>query len=291
MNNLLFGIKNIYDKLLKIKKNPDFAKFYLNRYVLSMFEKAEPDIYVVSYPKCGSTWVKAALRRYLELTGHQIDSNKNPNIINLPKGKTLKFTHDMGHWVPAPVRTDLLKFNTSKYRGKKICFLVRDPRDILVSSWYHLKYREKIFTGELTKFIRDHNSGIYKIAAFMNMWLQHIDLAREYYILTYESLRINPDSKFNELFNFIGLKIDTNIFNLAIKETSFEKMKKIEKKGVSSEPWRNVGDRKTEKSMKTRKGKIGSYKEELCSNDIEFLNNIIISTLSKKLPYAFSQFN
>ncbi len=286
MNRFVFGIKNIYDKLLKTRKDPRILGFYIHTYVLSRSRQVEPDIYIVSYPKCGITWIRITLQKYLELYGHKETSEKDRNLVKLPDTNILKFTHDLGSWVPAPPRIDQLYFDDSKYREKKICFVVRNPCDVLVSSWYHLKYRERIYSGGLSEFIRDDTLGIHKVVAFMNMWVENMDISSKFYLVTYEEMRKAPEAGFHALFDFIGLDVDPSVLKSAIEETSFEKMKQMEIKGALSEPWMKIGTEKSEKSMKIRKGKVGGYKDELLPEDIKFLDDVITRSLSQRLPYG-----
>ncbi len=286
MNKFVFGIKNIYDKLLKTGKDPRILEFYMHTYVLSRFRQVEPDIYIVSYPKCGITWIRVTLRKYLELYWHKETIEKDRNLVKLSDTNILKFTHDLGNWVPVPPRIDQLYFDDSKYREKKVCLVVRNPCDVLVSSWHHLKYREKIYSGGLSEFIRDDSLGIHKVVAFMNMWIENMDIPDEFYLITYEEMRKAPEAGFRALFDFIRLEVDPSVLKSAIEETSFEKMKKMEIKGALSEPWIKAYSEKSEKSMKIRKGKVGGYKDELLPEDIKFLDDVITSTLSQRLPYG-----
>jgi len=286
VNRLLFGAKNFLDKLVKIIKDPVLFGYYVNSYVVSRFKKVEPDVYIVSYPKCGKTWIRVTLLKYLELSGGVEDSEIDGFQIRLPGDKTLKFEHDVGTWVPSPKSIDRLKINEAKYRGKKVCFVARDPRDVMVSSFYHLKFREKIYTKELTEFIRDKFVGIKKVVAFMNLWVGYRDTPDKFYFTTYEELRGNPEKGFYRLLDFIGIDVDPEVLKSTLKETSFEKMKKMESDKDLQEPWMKPGDKKSDKSMKIRKGKVGGYKDELSTEDISFLDDVIEKSLSRKLPYG-----
>ncbi len=91
----------------------------------------------------------------------------------LQNKNTVVFEHDQSSWVPAPMGKNKLSINKKKYKNKRIIFLTRDPRDILVSSWHHLKYRENIYREGLTEFIREELVGIDKVIAFMNLWVNN----------------------------------------------------------------------------------------------------------------------
>jgi hypothetical protein len=286
MNRLVFGLKNVKDKAIKISRDPAILKFYLNAFIFSKFRDAKPDIFIVSYPKCGRTWVRIMLKKSLELLGQEEVFDNETFLHKLPSGRVVKFTHDQGDWVPAPKRVDKLAFDLQRYKGKKVCFIVREPADVLVSSWYHLKYRERIYAGALSDFIRDDALGIKKIIAFMNMWVENFHASGDSLLVTYEDLRKDASGGFKRIFDFIGLDIGPVALSSAIEETSFSKMKDMERKGALSEPWMKMGADKSEGSMKIRKGKVDGYKDELSDEDIRYIDDIIKKTISPKLPYG-----
>lgn len=286
MNRFVFCTRSISDKLAKAVRDPGTLWFYFKVYGLSRLRTDEPDIYMVSYPKSGRTWVRIMLKRYLELSGHRGVQLRDTSLFRLPGGKTLKFEHDRGNWVPVPCRLEGLRFKTEKYSGKKVIFLIRDPRDVLVSCWYHLKYREKIYKGGLPEFIRDDLLGIHKLVAFMNMWAENSNVPGSFYLTTYEDMSKNPITCFSRILAFIGLPVNEPAVKAMAEETSFSRMKKMEQEGSLDEPWMRLGAEGTEESMKIRRGKAGGYKDELSLKDIDFLDRVIHEKLSHVFPYA-----
>ena len=186
MNQYHFAVRNILDKLIKMTGDWTLVRFYWKTYVSSMFDSIEPDVYVVSYPKCGRTWLRVMLKNYLKVMGFPSPLFNDRSIMGFPDGQTVKFEHDQGNWVPAPFRIEQLRFNTAKYHNKKVVFLFRDPRDVLVSSWYHLRYRENIYKKGISDFINDDLVGMPKIIAFMNMWIENKQHIREFFLKSYE---------------------------------------------------------------------------------------------------------
>jgi len=287
MNQYVFAAKNIFDKLCKISGNREIFKFYWKTYFLSKFKSVEPDVYIVSYPKCGRTWLRIMLGKYIELIGDNAIQQFDKSILQSADGVTIKFEHDQGNWVPAPLKIKQLSFKSSKYSGKKTAFLVRDPRDVLISSWYHLKFRERIYTGTLSDFIRDDLVGIRKIIAFMNMWIENCNVPDSFSLFTYEMFRENTIGQFKNLLYFTGIPIDETIIKNVVEQSSFKKMKQLEKNGTLKEPWMKPGNKNSDNSMKIRKGKVGSFREELSEGNIAFLNEIINKELSPQLKQFY----
>ena len=285
MRQSVFAARNIYDKLTKVVGDWNTLRFYWQHYVLSRFDVAEPDLYIVSYPKCGRTWLRVLLQKYLALLDLPLEHYHDRTLLGIAGDRLIKFEHDQGNWVPAPPRIDQLAFDTAKYAGKKVVFLVRDPRDVLVSSWYHLRYREHIYPHDLATFIRDDLVGIEKVIAFMNMWIEHRHVPEAFYLTTYEQMHETPMTVLEAVLPFLGLAVDREALEQAIAESTFSNMKRMERDGVLKEPWMKPGAKHLRESMKVRKGKVGSFREELSDESIAFLNDRIRHSLSDKLPY------
>lgn len=287
MNQIVFGARNLCDKARKMVKDPYLLGFYLNTYVFSRRKEPRTASYVVSYPKCGRTWSRTTLRRYLDLAGTAAGAfESDGNFVRRPDSRFLKFDEDQGSWVPTPLRIDQLRFHARKYRGKKVCFMARHPGDVLVSSWYHLTYRERIYTRGLSEFIRDELVGIEKVIAFMNMWMENRHVPEAFHLATYERMREDPLSGFTGMFTFLGVEVKPELLRAAIEGTSFENMKQMELQKELAEPWMRIGAEKTDRAMKVRKGKVGGYKDELSPEDIAFLHRTMAAKLHPELPYA-----
>jgi len=283
MNRNIFAIKNIIDKLKKSLTNFETFKFYINTYILSKFENTSPDIYIVSYPKCGRTWLRIMLIKYFEKLGYEILRHKDNSILHIKDMIVIKFEHDKGNWVPAPFHPKHIKFNKKKYGNKRVIFLIRDPRDVLISSWYHLKYRENIYKQGLTDFIIDELIGIQKIVHFFNIWYKNQQNTKDFLLLSYENLHNRTEDSFQKMLEFIGHSTDSQLLNKAIEDTKFNKMQRMESSGDLKEPWMKPGSNKSQKSLKIRKGKIGSYKDELSNDDIAYINTYMKTNLHPEL--------
>ena len=280
-----FALRNLTDKLRKSAGNPFYLWFYLRNYFLRRLESVEPDVYVVSYPKCGRTWLRMLLLNYFDNLEARRKKFLDDSILAYDGYPVLKFDHHQGNWVPAPVKVSRLSLDLTRYGRRKIVFLYRDPRDVLVSSWYHLRYREQIYDNDLSAFIRDDLLGIEKVVAFINLWLERSDQFAGFHLLAYESLHADCAKSLRDFLSFAGVPLEEDLIALAVEESSFQKMKGLEKSGSLREPWMRSGQNGADNAMKVRKGKIGGFREELSEADIAFVNNVIKGNLSPKLPF------
>lgn len=283
MNRGVFAARNIADKLAKVVGSADVLRFYWQTYFLSRFEKVEPRVYVISYPKCGRTWLRILLQNYLELAGYMLQNLRDKSILGIQGQHIIKFDHDQGNWVPAPLPLQKLSFKTVRYSGKKVVFMVRDPRDVLVSSWYHLKYRERIYREGLSTFIRDDLVGVGKVVAFMNMWLENRSLLQDFFLLTYEQMHADTAVTFEAVLKFMDIPVDARFLQKAVEASTFKRMKTMESDGALREPWMNPGTANLDKSMKVRRGKVGGYRDELSETDKAFLDKVLRADLCEAL--------
>jgi hypothetical protein len=280
-----FAVRNVQDKLAKVIRDKDMLVFYWQTYLLSQFETVTPDSYLVSYPKCGRTWLRVMLQQYLRSTGQSLRSFRDKSLLNVTPYHVIRFEHDQGSWIPAPPRMEQLSFDVLKYGKKKVIFLARDPRDVLVSSWYHLKYRENIYKGELSEFVRDELVGIHKVVAFMNMWVDNQYAMGEFLLLTYEQLHRDPHDTLRQMLTMMGVDVQSELVEQAVAASTFDKMKQMEQSGSLREPWMKPGAKNSGNSFKIRKGKVGGFRQELSEEDIAFVNRVIQDKLSSRLPY------
>lgn len=287
MKRSTFIRKNIWDKLTKGLRAPSTLGFYLDTYLLAKLNPVDPDICLVSYPKCGRTWISYMLHRYLEHAAIEAKDFRDKSLFALSQTTVLKLVHDQGNWVPAPPRLDRLEFNREKYADKRIVFLVRDPRDVLVSSWYHLKYRERIYNGDLSAFVREKLVGIEKIVAFMNLWLAHRNHVSGFLLVMYEQLHENAVGQLTTLLEFTGIDVDPEAVKRSAEDAVFEKMQKEEKNHTNASPWLRPGSENRSESMKVRQGKVGGYKTELTADDREYVDQIIRNTLAEELSVYY----
>jgi len=286
-----FALRNFTDKALKCARQPRFVPFYLQTYLVEPLRGRTPDFAVVSYPKCGRTWLMVLLDQTFRAAGRP-GYRRDGQWFELPGGHSLRFEHEQGNWVPAPRRVADLRFDAERYRDQKVLFLVRDPRDVLISSWYHLTFREPIYRGTRSEFIREDLVGARKVVAFMNLWVRHRDIPRAFELLRYEDLGRDPRAVLLRVLAFLGQPAPSqDLLEEVITASSFDRMKEAEKRGASGSPWLSPGRRPTDDALKVRKGKVGGYREELSEPDIRFLDRVIRDEIDAALSgYAYDSF-
>ena len=275
MNRIKFAFFNILDKLLKILKDPRLFIFYFNNYIVGHF-KDKADVYIVSYPKAGRTWLRYVLDLFFNKQNKSIDDY-------------VHFSHNVGTWVPMPPRLNTLKIDENKYVKKRIVLLMRDPRDILVSSYYHLTKREKLFSGTFSDFIKNDDLGIKKIVKYYNLWAEYCIKNDNYIILYYEKMKENLPLELFKLFDFINIEYKKSEVITSCNLSTIEKMKKVEENESSKDfKWLKPVNKKDTNSYKVRKGMGKEWMHLLSKDEQDFLTNYVHNNLSKIYEYKFN---
>lgn len=197
----------------------------------------------------------------------------------LPGGKRLKitFTHEDSR----DASISKLERDKGKYKDKKVIFLARDPRDIMVSAYFEMTRRKGLNFPDISTFIRDEVYGIDKLIAYMNIWAENRHVPADFLLVRYEDMQADTCLQLRRVLEFIGLpNISDEIVHKAVEFARFERMKKLETSMVVNTSELLPGDLNDPESFKVRRGKVGGYKDYLDHNDIEYLNERIRRNLS-----------
>jgi hypothetical protein len=222
---------------------------------LQSVENFDPgDIFVVGYPKSGNTWMQYLLAGL----GFGIDARLVPDSLVqdlIPDLHTKRYYKR--HRTPTFFKTHQLP----ERKFRKVIYLVRDGRDVMVSYFHHLNalghpmdYLKLVETGE----------GLYPCR-----WYEHIEawLANPYgaemITVKYESLHHDAVAELKKVCLFSGLQCEPEMLESIAQHTSFELMRGREKRLG----WENALWPKNQAFI--RRGKIGSFSDEMPPEALE----------------------
>jgi len=253
-------------------------------WVVDRYRHWTTDAYVVSFPKSGRTWFRTMLGTALQL---QFGTRAvDPTSVHLmwmldPNVPRLLFTHDVNAHLN---HVDAIGWDGQRYRNKKTILLVRDPRDTIVSLYYEMTKRVRAYDGPIDAFIRQEAGGIASLVAFLNSWMRNLHQIRESLLLTYEDLHAQPHAAVRAALAFVGAG-DVSEDNIAeaIRLSSFEAMRRMERAGEVGHVRLRPGDVADPQSYKVRSGRIGGYREVLSPRDCAFLDDYIARHLDPRL--------
>jgi hypothetical protein len=269
---------NWYDVTLaarKLTKPVQFAR------VLSEYGKIRrSDLLVVSYPKAGRTWLRVILGRVLSsVTGTADDMLDLYTMARRSGLKKISFTHDGMFGIRNNQRYDELRFKRGLYRDKDIVFLVRDIRDMLVSSYFQDIKRDRIYSGSIKDYLRDEKIGAKKIVGFVNLWFDNRENAGRFLLIRYEEMKNRSHDTLAAILRFAGITapdLDAVIAD-ALEFASFRNMRKMEEQNFFKNNRLQPGDKADENSYKVRKGKIGGYVDYLDAEDLAYIDEQVKS--------------
>lgn len=171
-----------------------------------------------------------------------------------------------------------MTFDLPQLKDRKVIFLVRDPRDTVVSAYHDAMNRDKIFDKGISQFIRDPHFGIEKVLRFHQLCFKNQPLVEKSTILSYEALQRDTSGEMLKAIQLLNWKVSDQELQQAIEFNSFQNMKKMEETGDVKKTYTyalSPGNSQNSNSFKVRKGQIGGYKEELNDEDIQFCNNMM----------------
>ena len=254
--------------------------------ILNIFE-AKEELFIISYPKCGRGWLKfmylKAFEQHFRLKNLNVPeinptqlSRKLPIPIIIP-------THDGDPHRKTPENVETSKH---KYKNAKVIFLVRDPRDVLVSLYFHITKRSYYYHKSIHEFVFESVGGFDTILRFYNIWAENFCITKDYHIVRYEDLKADPHQELRRVLHFIGIKdVQENTIKKAVEFASFENMRNMEITNTSPKSKLKPGDKNDPESYKTRRGKVGGYTDYLSSEEIEYLNQKMKTSLSDIYNY------
>ena len=266
-------------------------------------------IWLASYPKSGNTYARCFLSHYI----HNLSSEFSFNLLNkIPKFETKK---NFSHYIKnkrtnekfiyykhcTAVQEKLIKnfdqknliykthhfygqLNNYEFTNKNntllFLYLVRDPREVLISYARHsnmqIEDMMEFFTSN--KIIRN-----YEMETIVN-WSMHYKSWKSFkgvpnLFIKFEDLVKNPSKEFKKIIEFlskfINIKFNKIKFDETLKLTMFNNLQNLEKK---------VGFEESQENNFFNSGKIDSWKKILNEDQIKKIENNFYNEM-KELKY------
>lgn len=254
----------------------------------SVLAERRAEVLLISYPKCGRTWLTMLLTRALANYAGLDEVDYLSNDICGAKARTsnipyIRISHDDSpHW--KTVRN--LARSKRRYRRKKIILLVRDPRDVVVSMYFERTRRERAYKGTLEEFLHERKGSLETILTYYNVWAKERARPKDFCLVRYEDLKADAVGELRRILRFVGIEeLSHAHLEDAARFASFENMRSMETKGVFKSGRLRPRDPSDTESFKTRKGKIGGYVNYLSMREICWMDEKIRQTLDPIYGY------
>ncbi|XP_017488674.1 PREDICTED: amine sulfotransferase-like [Rhagoletis zephyria] len=247
-------------------------------------EVKDDDVWLVTLPKCGTTWMQELL--WLVLNDFDFETARNEHLeVRTP---FLEFDyilhHDLNHALapvealksPRLIKTHMpLPLLPQQLWNKKpkVVYVYRNPKDYIVSCFYHLRSLGVNMDSTLEKFTLEYTEEDKTVPTddFEHV-TEFYELRNEpwIYYTSFECMKEDLRTVIEEICKFLGKNISEEQMEQMLQHLSFEEMKKNPKVNHcwEFEQLRAKYKNKHEDHNFIRRGQAGGYKDELSADVI-----------------------
>jgi len=262
----------------------------------NIYQLSNADSLVVSHTKSGRTWLRVMISYLYHLEygtpANEIIAFDNLHSLNrsIPciyfnrDTRVPSFTRDNGYVQVA--------------KDKKVLFLVRDPRDVAVSFYFHVvnraSERELIRKGipqharamALYDFVINDELGIPRIISHYNRWHDEIAVMPHTLVVKYEQLRDEPLVTLGKIISFLDRDFSHDQLLKAVEFASFDSLSHKEKTGFFQSGSMRPTDPRDSGSFKVRRGKVGGYRDYFTVEQNDSIDLLVREKLHPLLGYS-----
>lgn len=251
-----------------VMKNMDSVKNFVCR---------EDDLFVVSFPKTGTTWLQEII--YCIMRGSDNSSRSiedrfpylefmYPGISSIEKITDQRF-------IKTHLPYSLLPEDIHKKNPKILC-IMRNPKDVLVSYYHFVRMATMSdYKGSFQNFFHDF---IFDSVPYGPIWKHYNEIwehrnDENILILSYEDFHKDIKGNIMKIAKFLGKSLTNNEIENIAEHCSFHSMSK--NPTVNYQHWDDLGIRNKNESKFMRKGQVGDWKNYLSSDMNEDMNSWI----------------
>jgi len=184
----------------------------------------DDDVFLVSYPKSGNTWLRFLIGNYL--TGGACDFITVQSIVS-----DIHMGSESCNGLQRPRFIKSHMPFVPEYG--KVVYLVRDGRDVAVSFYFHsLKHGHISENTEFEEFLMSFNEDF--ACRLFGLWADHVvswlDNATDNFLLVkFKDLKQDTHRELTRVLDFAGLLIDQDEIADAVRASEFDRMRRLEK--------------------------------------------------------------
>ena len=237
---------------------------------------------ICSYPKSGRTWLRYMLANVL--VAHcgldmKLDLTTMFNVIpndDLEDGRG--WPGYLFNDVRPCIAASHEKYRKKLHHGHNIVFLIRDPRAVIVSYWFHQTKHLRRFKGDIGWFLKDSRYGIPGMLDYLETWVSVVDRERMI-VVTYEEMHADTFSALKRVCDFLEIHVGEDEIRAAVAAGEFSRMREMElENGVGG----HIYDRGDVAALRVRSGRVQGFAEHLDEAD-ESVVEAYLATASPRL--------
>lgn len=213
------------------------------RALINVYHRLAIDAVIASFPKTGNTWFSALLRHLMtkaydlpteRMTKLFVSDYRPSQVLHVPRGIPL-FYHS--HFIVtnrgAEAGLGDMREILAPFVQTPMMILYRDPKDMLVSYYMEVVFREPVpcFAGTVDEFARSDVYGAPKLVSYYNLLAEFRRQTeeRKTLITRYEDLWTDTADTLRRCAEFLGVRGFTDAhLREAVAECSMENMRRME---------------------------------------------------------------
>jgi hypothetical protein len=262
----------------------------------NIYQLGNADALVVSHTKSGRTWLRIMMSYLYHLEygtpANAIIAFDNLHSLNraIPRiyfnrdTRVPTFARDNGY---IPVE-----------KGKKVLFLVRDPRDVAVSFYFHVVNRaserelnrkgipQQAKSLTLYDFVMHEELGIPRVIRHYNRWHDEMASMPHTMVVKYDQLRAEPLATLGDIMRFLDREFSHTQLLKAVDFASFDSLSRKEKTGFFQSGSMRPTDPRDSRSFKVRRGKVGGYRDYFTEEENHTIDALLRNELKPAYGYS-----
>jgi hypothetical protein len=233
----------------------------------------DADVYALSYPKAGRTWLRALIGKLLA------DRLRIPErwilqtefLTRRAGTPAVRFDHD-GSDLMSGIRWQDMPHDRSRYAGKRVLLLGRDVRDNLVSAYFQATRRIHVWTDGISPFLLDERYGVEKLLAFYRIWSESRVVPAAFMFVRYEELHADTAGTLMRVLGFLGIEANPEAIAATVDYCRFENLQRGEAEARFADMALAPGAHGDPESFKVRRGRVDGYRDYLSPGDIALID-------------------
>lgn len=233
--------------------------------LIPLTETLPEDVFLVGYPKSGNTW----LQNMVAALAYGLNLEQTP----------FSLIHEL---IPGHRRNYYRRYGTPMFfkshklprkRYKRVVYLVRDGRDVMVSYQHHFN-NTNATQRSMAEILSDPD-------LYPSQWHDHVEqwldnrFDSEILIVKYEDMKADTVRELRRVSDFIGLSTEKSVLEHVVAQASFDAMRQREQTfGMQNEKWPK------DKAF-MRSGQVGSHAKEMSPEDLKVFLRIAGTALQR----------
>ncbi|HUM05566.1 MAG TPA: sulfotransferase domain-containing protein [Terriglobales bacterium] len=216
------------------------------------------DIFLVSFPKSGNTWTRFLIAN-LVFPDAPVGFKNIHKLVPDPYGTSKRDMERMA-------RPRIIKSHECfEPRYPRVMYIVRDPRDVVISQYHYHRKCKKIEDGyPMEKFVDRFVAGDTcphgSWGENVGTWLTARHNDPRFLLLKYEDMVADTQRELGRVAAFVGIKADSERIAKAVERSSADRMRKLER--AQADECGLTKDSRKDLSF-VRAAKSGSWQKDL----------------------------